>query len=146
VFISLEITGVPFAGVLAIWVGLVDFLPLVGGLLAGVPTVGIALLHSLPAGIAVLVVFLVYQQVENHVLYPVIVSRTVELNPLLVLLAVLLGAEIGGIIGSTFGSICAAILAVPVAGSIQIAAKEIFSEWSDNNRVAPEVTKGTEAT
>ena len=80
---------------LAVWVGLVDFLPLVGGLLAGVPTVAVAFLHSIPAGIVTVVVFLVYQQIENHVLYPVIVSRTVRLSPLWVLLAVLIGAETG---------------------------------------------------
>ena len=76
-------------GVLAIWVGVVDFLPLVGGLLAGVPTVAVALLHSLPAGIVTLAAFLIYQQIENHILNPVVMSRTVRLNPLWVLLAIL---------------------------------------------------------
>ncbi len=126
VFITLTITGVPFASVLAIWVALVDFLPLIGGLLAGVPTVGIAFLHSVPAGITTLVVFVVYQQVENHILYPVVVSRTVRLNPLFVLLAVLVGAEVGSIVGSTFGAICGAIFAVPIAGAIQVGGGEIL--------------------
>jgi predicted PurR-regulated permease PerM len=128
VFITLEITGVPFASVLAIWVGLVDFLPLVGGLLAGVPTVGVAFLHSIAAGVVTIVVFLTYQQVENHILYPVIVSRTVRLNPLAVLLSVLVGAEIGGIIGSTFGAICGAIFAVPFAGMLQVGGAELWKE------------------
>ncbi|HLX77616.1 MAG TPA: AI-2E family transporter, partial [Acidimicrobiales bacterium] len=128
VFASLTITGVPFATVLAVWVGLVDFLPLVGGLLAGVPTVAVAFLHSLPAGIVTVVVFLVYQQVENHILYPLIVSRTVRLSPLFILLAVLLGAETGGILGSTFGAIAGAILAVPFAGTLQVTARELVAE------------------
>lgn len=128
VFVALEITGVPFPTVLAVWVGLVDFLPLVGGLLAGVPTVIIAFLHSITAGIVTLIVFLVYQQVENHVLYPLIVSRTVRLSPLWVLLAVLIGAETGNILGSTFGAIAGAILAVPAAGTMQIAARELVLE------------------
>jgi predicted PurR-regulated permease PerM len=131
VFFSLRITGVPFATVLAVWVGLVDFLPLVGGLLAGVPTVGVAFLHSVTAGLIVIVVFLVYQQLENHVLYPMIVSRTVRLNPLWVLLAVLIGVEIGAIIGSTFGAICGAILAVPAAGSIQVGGREYLRAHPD---------------
>ncbi|HVB05804.1 MAG TPA: AI-2E family transporter [Acidimicrobiales bacterium] len=126
VFVALRITGVPFASVLAIWVALVDFLPLVGGLLAGVPTVGVAFLHSVPAGIVTVIVFLVYQQIENHVLYPIVISRTVQLNPLAVLLAVLIGAEVGGILGSTFGAICGAIFAVPVAGSIQVGGGELL--------------------
>jgi predicted PurR-regulated permease PerM len=125
IFAALEITGVPFATVLAVWVGLVDFLPLVGGLLAGVPTVIIAFLHSIPAGIVTLVVFLVYQEVENHILYPLIVSRTVRLSPLWILLAVLIGAETGNILGSTFGAIAGAILAVPAAGTIQVIAREL---------------------
>jgi len=127
VFVTLQVTGVPFASVLALWVALVDFLPLIGGLLAGVPTVGLAFLHSVTAGIAAVIVFLVYQQLENHVLMPVIVSRTVRLNAFFVLVAVLLGAEIGGVVGSTFGGLVGAILAVPAAGGVQVAARAVFS-------------------
>ena len=85
----------PFALLLGVFVALVDLLPLVGGLLAGVPVVVIAAIHSVPAGITMLVIFLVYQQVENHVLNPVIMSKTVQLNPFWVLLAVLVGAALG---------------------------------------------------
>lgn len=127
VFVTLRVTGVPFALVLALWVAVVDFLPLIGGLLAGVPTVAIALLHSLPAGIATLVVFLVYQQLENHVLNPVIMSRTVRLNSLWVLLAILVGAELGGLVGSVLGSLVGALLAVPAAGAIQVVARDLWS-------------------
>jgi predicted PurR-regulated permease PerM len=135
VFVTLRVTGVPFASVLAIWVALVDFLPLVGGLLAGVPTVGVAFLHSVPAGVVTVIVFLIYQQVENHILYPIIISRTVRLNPLFVLLAVLAGAETGNIIGSTFGAICGAIFAVPLAGAIQVGGGELLK----SRRSAPDV-------
>jgi predicted PurR-regulated permease PerM len=127
VFVALIVTGVPFAAVLAIWVALVDFLPLVGGLLAGVPTVALAFLHSLTAGIVTLVVFLVYQQIENHVLNPVIMSRTVRLDALFVLLAILVGAELGGLVGSEFGGLLGALLAVPTAGAIQVVAKDVWA-------------------
>jgi predicted PurR-regulated permease PerM len=127
VFVSLVATGVPFAAVLAIWVALVDFLPLVGGLLAGVPTVLLAFLHSFTAGIVTLIVFLVYQQVENHVLNPVIMSRTVRLDALWVLLAILIGAELGGLVGSEFGGLLGALLAVPTAGAIQVVAKDVWA-------------------
>ena len=89
------ILGVPFALLLGVFVALVDLLPLVGGLLAGVPVVVIAAIHSVPAGIVMLIVFLVYQQVENHVLNPVIMSKTVRLNPFWVLIAVLVGRHAG---------------------------------------------------
>lgn len=127
VYGALAITGVPYAFVLSIWVALVDFLPLVGGLLAGVPVVGVAFLHSVTAGIVTLVVFLVYQQVENHLLNPIIISRTVRLNPLWVLLAVVFGAETGAIVGSTFGAICGAIFGVPVAGAVQVALRDLVA-------------------
>jgi predicted PurR-regulated permease PerM len=128
VYVALRLTGVPFASVLAIWAGFIDFLPLVGGLLAGVPAVGVGFLHSVTAGLVTAVVFLVYQQIENHVLYPIIVSKTVRLNPLLVLLAVLFGAELGDIFASTFGAICGAIFAVPAAGVLQLSALDLLQE------------------
>jgi predicted PurR-regulated permease PerM len=127
VFTALEITGVPFASVLAIWLGIVDFLPLIGGLLGGVPAIAVAFLHSVTAGVVTVVLFLVYQQIENHFLNPIIISRTVRLNPLWVLVAVLFGAEIGSIVGSTFGAIVGAIVAVPVAGSLQVAGSEFLA-------------------
>lgn len=118
--IALLVLGVPFAIVFGVWVALVDLLPLVGGLLAGVPTVAFAFLHSPTAGIVTAVVFLVYQQLENHLLNPMIMSRTVKLNPLWVILSVLAGAEIAGIIG--------ALLAIPAAGAVQVIARDLWDE------------------
>ncbi len=141
VFIALALTGVPYAAVMAIWVGLVDFLPLVGGLLAGVPIVVVSTLHSVPAGIVVLVVFLLYQQVENHVLYPIIMSKTTRLNPLWVLLAVLMGADTGGILGNTPGAVVGAVVAIPFAGAIQVIAHEI---WQPNPKKDSEETEKVE--
>jgi predicted PurR-regulated permease PerM len=122
--ISLAILGVPFALLLGAFVALVDLLPLVGGLLAGVPVVVIAAIHSVPAGIVMLIVFLTYQQVENHVLNPVIMSRTVRLNPFWVLLAVLVGATLGGRFGSDLGTFVGALIGIPVGGAIQVVARE----------------------
>jgi predicted PurR-regulated permease PerM len=144
VWVSLEITGVPFATVLAIWVAIVDFLPLIGGLLAGVPTVMLAFLHSVTAGIVTVIVFLVYQQIENHVLMPVVVSRTVRLNLLWVLLAVLIGAEVGNLVGSTFGALVGALLAVPAAGAIQVATRAIVgAPPGDRGGVTPPGDRGS---
>jgi predicted PurR-regulated permease PerM len=123
--VTLAILGVPFALLLGAFVALVDLLPLVGGLLAGVPVVVIAAIHSVPAGIVMLVVFLVYQQVENHILNPVIMSRTVRLNPFWVLLAVLVGAALGGKIGGDLGTFVGALIGIPVGGAVQVALREI---------------------
>ena len=105
---------------------LVDLVPLVGGLLAGVPVVVIAAIHSPTAGIIMLVVFLLYQQVENHVLNPVIMSKTVKINPLLVLVAILVGSSIGSWLGGLFGGFVAALLSIPCAAALQVIVKDIW--------------------
>jgi predicted PurR-regulated permease PerM len=74
------------------------------------------------AGIIVVVFFVLYQQLENHLLQPLILSRTVKVNPLTVLIAILIGVELTGILG--------ALLAIPVAGVIQIIVRDIW----DNRR------------
>jgi predicted PurR-regulated permease PerM len=123
--VTLAILGVPFALLLAVFVALVDLLPLVGGLLAGVPVVIIAAIHSVPAGIVMLVVFLAYQQVENHMLNPIIMSKTVRLNPFWVLLAVLIGATLGGRVGAGLGTFVGALIGIPVGGAIQVVVREV---------------------
>jgi predicted PurR-regulated permease PerM len=125
VFVTLAVLGVPYPGLLGLWVALVDLLPLVGGLLAGVPVVIVAAFHTLPALIVTVVVFLVYQQVENHLLNPMIMSRTVRLNPLWVLLAVLVGATLGARIGSFLGAFVGALIGIPVGGALQVVVREI---------------------
>jgi predicted PurR-regulated permease PerM len=129
---ALYLVGVPFWQVLALWVAFVDFLPLIGGLLAGVPVVLLALLHSVPAGIIVFIVFVVYQQIENHLLNPTIMSRTVKLNPLGVLLAVLIGAQLGSIIGSVLGALLGALVAVPTACAIQVIFRDLWHHRDEN--------------
>jgi len=123
--VTLAILGVPFALLLGVFVALVDLLPLVGGLLAGVPVVIIAAIHSVPAGIIMLVVFLVYQQIENHVLNPIIMSRTVQLNPFWVLIAVLLGATLGGRIAGGLGTFVGALVGIPFGGAVQVIVREL---------------------
>jgi predicted PurR-regulated permease PerM len=123
--VTLEILGVPFALLLGVFVALVDLLPLVGGLLAGLPVVVIAAIHSVPAGITMLVVFLVYQQIENHILNPVIMSKTVRLNPFWVLIAVLVGAALGGRVAGGLGTFVGALIGIPVGGAIQVIVREL---------------------
>jgi len=126
VFFTLLALGIPFPLLWALWVALVDFLPMVGGALAGIPTVLFAAGHSLTAGIITAAMFIAYQQVENHVLNPVIMSRTVKVNPLLILVSVLVGSSIGDWVGGFFGSFVAALLSIPAAGALQIVAKELW--------------------
>jgi len=115
--IVLLVMGVPYAIALGLLVALLDLIPLAGAAIATILLSLIAFLHSVPAGIVVLVFFLVYQQIENHFLFPVVYSRTVQLSPLAVLIAVLIGAELAGILG--------ALAAIPVAGTIQV----VLLDW-----------------
>jgi len=138
VFITLFALSVPFAFLFSLWVALVDFLPTIGGALAGIPTVLFALGHSLTAGIVTAVVFLTYTQIENHILNPVVMSRTVKLNPLTVFVAVLVGAEVGAWIGGLFGGLIGVLLAVPTAATLQVIVIEFWTttEPVQNNRRA----------
>jgi predicted PurR-regulated permease PerM len=122
--------GVPFAVALGVIVALLDLIPLAGATIAGVIIGTVAFLHSITAGIVVVVFFVVYQQIENHFLQPVVYSRTVQLSPLVVLVAVLVGAKLAGILG--------ALGAIPVAGAIQV----LLIDWQQNRRArAPTVTE-----
>jgi len=117
-YVGLLAFGVPFRGVLALWVAFADLIPLVGATLGAMPTVGVAFLHSTTAGIGMLVVYVVYQQFENHVLAVVIMSKTVQINQLFVLVSVLIGVELYGFLG--------ALLAIPAAGVIQVIVRDLW--------------------
>jgi predicted PurR-regulated permease PerM len=127
VFVSLALMGVPFAPLFALWVALVDFLPTIGGALAGIPTVLFAFTHSIAAGVVTAVVFLAYTQLENHVLNPVVMSRTARINALSVFVAVLIGAEVGAWVGGIFGGFVGVLLAVPGAATTQVLGREVWA-------------------
>jgi predicted PurR-regulated permease PerM len=115
--VVLFIVGVPYAVALGVIVALLDLIPLAGATIAAVLVGLVAFIHSIVAGIVVVAFFIAYQQLENHVLQPLVYGRTVQLSPLAVLLSVLVGAEVFGIVG--------ALAAIPVGGSAQVVAREI---------------------
>jgi predicted PurR-regulated permease PerM len=118
--LALAVMGVPFVSSLAVWAGVVDVLPIIGGLIGIVPAALFAFAHSVVAGIVVVAVMFGYQQVKNHVLYPLAVGRAVQLNALLVLVAVLAGSTLMGIPG--------ALLAIPIAGTLHAIIVEFAPE------------------
>jgi predicted PurR-regulated permease PerM len=83
-------------------------------------------LHSPTAGVVTAIVFIGFQVIENHFIYPVVMSRTVRMNPLWVLLSVLIGANLGGVFGSTLGALTGALVAIPVGGAIQVVFREVW--------------------
>src|SRR5436189_4159064 len=112
--------GVPFAVALGVIVAVLDLIPLAGATIAAIIIGTVAFLHSITAGIVVVIFFIVYQQIENHFLQPVVYSRTVQLSPLAVLVAILVGAKVAGILG--------ALGAIPVAGAIQV----LLIDWQQH--------------
>ena len=123
--VVLLIVGVPFALALGLLVAILDLIPLAGATLGAIIVTLVAVTESLTAAIIVAVWFVVYQQLENHLLQPIVYGRTVKLSPLAILVAVLIGAEVAGIIG--------ALGAIPIAGTIQI----VISDWLQHRRPPP---------
>jgi predicted PurR-regulated permease PerM len=117
--VVLFVLGSDYAIALAVVVALLDLVPLAGATLAAIIVSTVAFIElGWIKGAIVIGFFVLYQQLENHVLQPVIYGRTVQLSPLTVLVAVLIGAELVGILG--------ALAAIPVAGIIQAIAREVI--------------------
>ena len=116
-YIVLAILGVPFKGPLAVLAGLFSLIPLVGATIAAVLIGLVTLFEDFPSATIIWTIWaIVYQQLENHLLQPQIQKRTVNVHPLITILAVLFGGTLLGILG--------AIVAIPVAASIQILLRE----------------------
>jgi len=116
--ISLWILGVPYAAALAVFMGVCDLVPLVGATVGALAAIGVAFAaQGVTAGIVMIVVNVVYQQFENHILQPIVYRKTVQLSAFLVLVAVLIGGELMGVLG--------ALVAIPIAGSIQLVVREV---------------------
>lgn len=130
-WVVLSILGVPYAGVLGLWVAFTDLIPLIGATIGAVPTVGFAFLESTTAGIATAIFFVAYQQFENHVLQVTIMSRTVNVNPLTVLVSILISVELFGLLG--------ALLAIPGAGVIQVVVRDLYDHRTGALKHVPTV-------
>ena len=129
-FICLVSVRVPSPVVLALFVAFADLIPLVGATLGAAVSVLAAFLYSPTAGLVSLIFFIIYQQVENGLIYPWIMARKVNVNPLVILLSVLVGVELFGIVG--------ALLAVPASGALQVIIKAVRQEHGREQLVLPD--------
>ncbi len=109
---------VHYAVALALLVAIFDLIPLVGATIAAAFCVAVAFFASIPAGIAAIIFFVAYQQVENYLLVPRIMKRTVDVSPLATVIAALIGGTLLGIVG--------ALIAIPAAATISLLAQEII--------------------
>ena len=130
-WLMLTLLDIRFAVPLALLMALLDLVPLVGATIAGLIIATVCAIENFPeAPIIFLIYLLVYQQVENNLLQPMVYRRTVKLHPLIVLPGVLIGAELLGVLG--------VLLAIPIAGTIQIVVKDW---WHYRNRPHTELVQ-----
>jgi len=122
IFFGLTLLGVRHALLFAVLAGVFEIIPVVGPILAAVPAVLIAFLTSPLLGVSTIVLYLVVQQAESHVIVPVIMRKAVGLSPLVVVLALLIGGKLGGIFGI--------ILAVPFT----VIGAELLNDWDKKKR------------
>jgi predicted PurR-regulated permease PerM len=112
--------GSDYAIALGLLVAILDLIPLAGATLAAIVVSTVVFIETdWIRCVIVIAFFIAYQQIENHVLQPLVYGRTVQLSPLAVLVAVLIGAELAGILG--------ALLAIPIAGSLMAIAREVLA-------------------
>ncbi len=107
VFLGLSVLGVKYAFVLAILAGIFEIIPVFGPILAAIPAVIFGFLDSVTLGLTVLGFYVIIQQFENHLIYPLVVRKVIGVPPILVILSLIVGAKLAGFMGI--------ILAVPVA-------------------------------
>ncbi|MGH2807592.1 MAG: AI-2E family transporter, partial [Actinomycetota bacterium] len=116
-FLFFAIAGVPYPVALALWVAIADLLPLVGATVGAIPAVIVAFFASIPLGIATLIFFIVYQQLENYLIAPRVMKEAVDVSPAAVLLAALIGGSLLGFFG--------ALVAIPAAAAIKLITQEV---------------------
>ena len=107
VFLGLMILGVKYALLLALLAGILEIIPVFGPIIAAIPAIGIAFIQKPILGLSVLILFVIVQQFENHLIYPLVVRKTIGFPPLLVILSLFIGSALAGFFGL--------LLAVPVA-------------------------------
>ncbi|MFH1207004.1 MAG: AI-2E family transporter [Patescibacteria group bacterium] len=119
-WLGLTILGVKYSLVLGLWAGLTEFIPYLGPFLGGIPAVFIALTTgSFIKAVLVLGWYIVIQQLENHLIVPKVMEKTVGLNPLVVIIIMLIGGKLAGMVGI--------LLAVPLALVIKVFAEDFFA-------------------
>ena len=118
VYLGLTILGVKHALVLAVIAAVFEIIPVFGPTLAAVPAVMIGFVDGgVTIGLLVVALYVIFQQFENHLIYPLVVTRVVGVPPILVILALIVGAQLAGFLGI--------LLSVPIAAIIQELARDI---------------------
>ena len=112
-----------YAVALAVVVALLDVIPMIGATLGAVIVCAIGFATGVHTGIALVIFYIVYQQVENYLIYPRVMSRSVEVPGVVTVIAAVIGAGLLGVIG--------ALLAIPVAAAILLLLREVWVRRQD---------------
>ena len=123
--IFLTVVRVPFSVALGMFVAFAALIPMIGATLGAIPACAVALLTSLPRGLIVVAFFVVYQQLENTMISPRVMTKAVDISPAAVLLAALIGATLLGFVG--------ALMAIPAAASIKIVFQEVVYPMAERS-------------
>lgn len=123
--IALSLAGVPLALALAILAGLMEIIPMVGSLLGSIPAILVALTVSWKLALVVLGIFLAGNFIQGNFVQPFVFSRSIEVSPVMIMLALLIGGQLLGIAG--------ALIAVPVMAAIQVLIQNIYVEQMEHN-------------
>ena len=124
VYIGLSILGVHYALLLAIFAGVLEFVPYIGPILSIIPALIISSAQSPMLAVFVLVLYLVIQQIENHLLVPKVMQKVTGLNPVVSIIALLLGIKLGGFVG--------VVLSIPLTAMASVALEDIFKDTSSS--------------
>jgi predicted PurR-regulated permease PerM len=122
-YVVLLILNVPYALALGLLVAVTDLIPVVGATLGAIVVTLVGFFVSVRTGLIAAAYYATYQQVENYVLYPRIMKRSVDVSPVVTVIAVLIGGSLLGVLG--------ALLAIPVAAAVQLVLQEVATPRQD---------------
>lgn len=125
-YIGLRLLGVPFAIPLALLAGLLELVPNIGPTISAIPAVIIGFTISPAIALGVIILYLAVQQLENHVIVPMVMKQSVGLNPMITLMALMVGLTLGGVLG--------AVLAVPLFITIEVVLRFYYEYRSRSKR------------
>lgn len=134
IFIMLTATHVPYALLIGIAAGLLNFIPYAGAVIGFIPSVILALAYNGPGNaLLVALLFAVIQQIDGNFVAPRVLKDNVGLSPLYIIISILLGSELFGLAGT--------FLAVPVAAMLRVLREQLLPQPADPNEVPPALTK-----
>ncbi|MDP3964906.1 MAG: AI-2E family transporter [bacterium] len=124
-YVGLLVLGVKYALVLALIAGILELIPIIGPILSAIPALFLSFAESPAKALLVLILYVVIQQLENQIVVPKVMQKSVGLNPVVVIVAMLIGAKLGGLLGI--------ILAIPTAAIIQVFSSDFFGSQRDKD-------------